>query len=127
MRQELFEQVPQLMDQARERGVAFNSDTLLAELSGATPTDFPIAETGCYAGHYYARVTANADIYYCCNQHPTLHIGSLHDTAFTALWKGERWQRVRQRLSEGRFVSGCGQCGKFDLNRKVMHQLRMLR
>ncbi|MDX1932968.1 MAG: radical SAM protein [Capsulimonadales bacterium] len=124
-RDALRSEVAALIERADRRDVSANFDTLIAELSGATPTEFPIATTGCYAGHYYARITANADVFYCCNQFPRLRIGSLQETSFTQLWHSERWQEIRVRLREGRFVPGCEQCGKFDLNRKVRRLLEM--
>jgi MoaA/NifB/PqqE/SkfB family radical SAM enzyme len=113
-----------LRRRAEETQVAVNWDAFHAELSGSAPTRFPIEETGCYAGHYYSRVTASGDVYFCCNQHPELRIGSLHEAAFRDLWHSARYETVRARLREGGFVPGCEQCGKFDLNRKVWQQLR---
>ncbi len=125
MRCELLAETDALFARATALGVSVNAGTLFAELSGTTPTDFPIVETGCYAGHYYARVTANGDVFYCCNQHPMLRIGSLQEQTFTELWQSDRWQAVRTRLYAGEFVPGCGQCGKFDLNLKIRRQLQM--
>jgi MoaA/NifB/PqqE/SkfB family radical SAM enzyme len=105
-----------------------NLPVLWAELTGApstteTPNRFPIESVGCHAGTHYARITAAGDVLFCCNQHPDLAIGSLHDDSFTELWRSDRWAAVRRRLARNEYLPGCGQCGKFDLNTRVAAEL----
>jgi MoaA/NifB/PqqE/SkfB family radical SAM enzyme len=116
----------ELRGRAEAARVTVNWDAFYAELSGTAPTRFPIEETGCCAGHYYSRVTASGDVFFCCNQHPELRIGSLHEATFRDLWHSARYESVRARLRAGGFVPGCDQCGKFDLNHRIWQQLRTL-
>jgi radical SAM protein with 4Fe4S-binding SPASM domain len=114
-------------EQLEASPVSVNWPVFWAELAGEdSHWGAAIEETGCYAGHYYSRVTASGDVYFCCNQHPTLRAGSLLEDSFTTLWQSTNYQEMRTRLRRGEFVSGCEQCGKFDLNTKVREQLRTL-
>ena len=119
----LFAARPSLVRQARELGVRVNLDVFFAALSGETPEIFPIDQIGCYAGHYYARVDATGAVRYCCNPHPGLHIGSLHEERFADLWWSARWQTLREQLHGGEYLPGCERCGKFDLNARIASQL----
>jgi MoaA/NifB/PqqE/SkfB family radical SAM enzyme len=113
-------------EQLEQSPVPVNWPVFWAELAGET-SDWgaAIEETGCYAGHYYSRITASADVYFCCNQHPTLRAGSLLENSFTMLWQSKNYQEMREQLRNGVFVSGCERCGKFDLNTKVRQQLQV--
>jgi radical SAM protein with 4Fe4S-binding SPASM domain len=107
--------------------VNVNWSVFWAELAGESDDwGAAIEQTGCYAGHFYSRITASGDVYFCCNQHPTLRAGSLLENTFTEIWHAENYQAMRENLRAGKFVAGCERCGKFDLNTKVYQQLKML-
>ena len=100
--------------------VSVNWEVFFAEL--ATESDdwgTAVEQTGCYAGHYYSRITASGDVYFCCNQQPELRAGSLLDNTFTQIWQSEPYQTMREQRRRGEFLPGCERCGKFDLNQKV--------
>jgi len=123
----LLDQMEGLRGQAESVQVTANWEVFAAALRGEKePGASTVDETGCWAGHFYSRVTASGDIYFCCNQHPDLRVGSLHDSSFAELWGSARYQEIRDRLRAGGFVSGCEQCGKLDLNHRVWAQLRTL-
>jgi radical SAM protein with 4Fe4S-binding SPASM domain len=96
-----------------------NLDVLWKELSGSTRNRFPIDDVGCFAGTHYARIEANGEVRYCCNQQPELAMGSVYEQSFADLWASEKWTAMRQQLAEGTYLPGCDQCGKFDLNMRV--------
>lgn len=121
----LLAELPSLRAQAHASGVAANWEVFAAELRGDRSSAAPTAqETGCWAGHYYARVTASGDLYFCCNQNPALRVGSLHEASFADLWRSPRYQQIRDRLRAGSFVAGCQQCGKMDLNHRIGKQVK---
>lgn len=121
----LLAQMNELKAQAATLNVTANWAVFAAELRGIRAEEAPTAEeTGCWAGHYYGRVTASGDVFFCCNQNPTLRVGSLLESSFTELWQSSRWQTLRARLRAGGYVAGCDQCGKMDLNHRVAQQIR---
>ena len=107
-------------------GAVANLGAFYTELSGEAPDRFPIERVGCFAGHWYARVDADANVRFCCNPHSELTLGNLNEASFTALWQGERWQARRTRLAGNDFLPGCERCGKFDLNLRLAERLRVL-
>ena len=105
--------------------VSANWNVFAAELRGVRAEETPtVEETGCWAGHYYGRVTASGDVFFCCNQNPALRVGSLMEASFTELWQSPRWEEIRARLRAGDYIPGCDQCGKMDLNHRVAQQIR---
>ncbi|MBC8102993.1 MAG: radical SAM protein [Cytophagales bacterium] len=122
----LLAQLPALRSQSSALKVAANWDVFAAELRGSERAESAatVEETGCWAGHYYGRVSASGDVSFCCNQNPALRVGSLHEASFEALWTSPRWQEIRDRLRAGSYVAGCAQCGKMDLNHRVASQIR---
>ncbi len=96
-----------------------NFDVLWKELSGTTKNRFPIDDVGCFAGTHYARIEANGEVRYCCNQQPELGMGSIYDQSFADMWTSPKWIAMRQQLASGQYLPGCDQCGKFDLNMRV--------
>ena len=105
--------------------VSANWNVFAAELRGVRAEETPtVEETGCWAGHYYGRVTASGDVFFCCNQNPALRVGSLMEASFTELWQSPRWEEIRARLRAGDYVPSCDQCGKMDLNHRVAQQIR---
>ncbi len=121
----LLAQMGELKEQADALNVAANWSVFAAELRGVRADESPtVEETGCWAGHYYGRVTASGDVFFCCNQNPALRVGSLTESSFSDLWQSPGWQEIRTRLRAGGYVPGCDQCGKMDLNHRVAQQIR---
>jgi radical SAM protein with 4Fe4S-binding SPASM domain len=113
-----------LVEHARRRDVRTNLAAFFRELSGESALSMPIEQVGCHAGHFYSRITAAGDVYFCCNLAPELRVGSLRERSFDDLWRSERYQAIRARLTAGHYVAGCDRCGKFDLNSSVHDRLR---
>lgn len=121
----LLAQMAELKALAVTLNVSANWNVFAAELRGVRAEETPtVEETGCWAGHYYGRVTASGDVFFCCNQNPALRVGSLMEASFTELWQSPRWEEIRARLRAGDYVPGCDQCGKMDLNHRVAQQIR---
>jgi MoaA/NifB/PqqE/SkfB family radical SAM enzyme len=121
----LLAQMEALQKQAAALNVTANWNVFIAELRGVRADESAtVEETGCWAGHYYGRVTASGDVFFCCNQKPELRVGSLMESSFTDLWQSSRWEEIRARLRAGGYVPGCDQCGKMDLNHRVAQQIR---
>lgn len=119
-REALFIQRPHL-----ERvGASANLEAFYTELSGSAPDRFPIEAVGCFAGHWYARVDADARVRFCCNPDESLTVGSLAESTFTELWRSKSWQGLRERLRAGEFLPGCERCGKFELNLSLSRLVR---
>jgi MoaA/NifB/PqqE/SkfB family radical SAM enzyme len=108
--------IPAARARASALGVRTNLDLFAAQVSaseaGTETTD--MAAVGCYMGFVYTRITVDLDVLYCCNT--AARVGSLRETPFAALWEGEAWQALRDRLGAGDFLPGCERCGKFEQN-----------
>lgn len=76
----------------------------------------PIADTGCWMGFVYTRITVDSEVLYCCNTN--VRVGSLTEQSLETLWWGPRWQGLRETLAAGHFFKGCDRCGKFEQNAK---------
>lgn len=117
------ELVPAAQSAARELGVETNLDVFarqLAAMEESGESTAPIAEVGCFVGYTYARVTVSGDVLYCCNTE--IRVGNLAEAPFSALWSGERWNALRDRLRRGEYFAGCHQCGKLAENVKLRRQ-----
>jgi len=111
--------VPAAREAARDLGVATNLDLFERQLRAARGdlrATVPIEGVGCWMGFVYTRITAEQHVLYCCNTE--VRVGSLRDASFAALWAGERWQALRDRLGRGEYFAGCARCGKFEQNAK---------
>lgn len=124
LRANLLAELPRLQKEADAMNVSANWEVFAAELRGETLAGEPITETGCHAGHYYSRIGANGDVRFCCNANPELRVGSLHHSPFATLWQSTRYSNLRSQLHNNNFVSGCDQCGKLDLNRRIWQELQ---
>ncbi|MBC8138557.1 MAG: radical SAM protein [Fibrella sp.] len=124
LRTALLTDLPRLQSLADTLNVPANWEVFAAELRGETLAGESVMETGCRAGHYYGRIGANGEVRFCCNANPELRVGSLHENRFAELWQGGTYTRLRAKLHGGGFVSGCEQCGKLDLNRRVWRELQ---
>ena len=113
----LQEGVPQARQRAEQLGLSSNLEVFALQLSAGPGKTAPIAEVGCFMGHYYARVLVDGSVLYCCNVE--VRVGSLREQRFSQLWLGEAWQRLRQQLRQGEYFESCQQCGKFNQNVKI--------
>lgn len=90
------------------------------EAVGSATAD--IAGTGCLLGHFYARVTVDGTVLYCCNT--DVVVGSLATLPFSAWWRSARWEHWRRRMREGRYLDSCAQCGKWNQNVALSRRFR---
>jgi MoaA/NifB/PqqE/SkfB family radical SAM enzyme len=120
------ELVPEAARVAAALGVVTNLDVFARQLGAGGAATAPIAEVGCYMGHYYSRVLVDGTVLYCCNTEVV--VGSLAGGArFSELWRGEAWQALRARLRAGDFLPSCAQCGKINQNVKIGRKLAAAR
>ena len=113
------EGIPKARSLAEQLGVRTNLELFEKQVAAARRAEeatVPIAETGCWMGFVYTRITVDREVLYCCNTN--VSVGSLKEASFEALWWGERWHRLRETLSTGRFFKGCDRCGKYEQNAK---------
>jgi len=119
------EWVPAAARVAAELGVATNLDVFARQLAAGGAATAPMAEIGCFQGHYYSRVLVDGTVLYCCNTEVV--VGSLAGGArFSQLWHGEAWNALRARLRRGDFLPSCAQCGKVNQNVKIGRRLAAL-
>jgi wyosine [tRNA(Phe)-imidazoG37] synthetase (radical SAM superfamily) len=82
----------------------------------------PIDTVGCFLGGFYARVTVEGTVLFCCNTEVV--VGSLATLPFSAWWRSLRWDYWRRRMREGRYLASCFQCGKFNQNEKLSRRFK---
>jgi organic radical activating enzyme len=84
------------------------------DADGEAGSTADVGATGCFLGHFYARVTVDGTVLYCCNT--DVVIGSLQTLPFSQWWRSARWEHWRRRMREGRYLESCAQCGKWNQN-----------
>lgn len=120
----LQEWIPAGIVRAAKWRIKHNLTALKIQLEAGGLATAPMEETGCYMGHLYARITVDGDVLFCCNHEA--HVGRLvNGRGLAALWQGEAWNHLRQRLDDGEFFPGCARCGKFEQNLKISRELRL--
>jgi MoaA/NifB/PqqE/SkfB family radical SAM enzyme len=93
--------------------------------AGASVADYdtaPIDDVGCFIGGFYARVTVDGTVLFCCNTE--VEIGHLSTMPFSAWWRSGRWTYWRRRMRQGRYLESCFQCGKINQNEKLSARFR---
>ncbi|MBW2257822.1 MAG: radical SAM protein [Deltaproteobacteria bacterium] len=121
----LAEAIPDARTLARELGVPTNLGLFERQVRTAvadTHAITPIEVVGCFMGHVYARVTTEGEVLYCCNTRA--RVDTLDTAPLSALWRGARWQALRDRLRAGAYLEGCDRCGKFEQNAKWSERYR---
>jgi len=111
------EEIPRARQLAEELGVATNLDLFEKQVRAAERdlrATTAIDEVGCFMGFVYARVSAEGQVFFCCNTE--VEVGWLADAPFADLWFGRAWQALRDRLRSGDYFSGCDRCGKLEQN-----------
>jgi len=92
------------------------------EDDGDADATAPIDDVGCFVGGFYARVTVDGTVLYCCNTEVV--IGSLRQLPFSQWWNSARWASWRRRMRDGRYLESCRQCGKLNQNVKLSGRFR---
>ncbi len=116
-----------LIPRAQAFAHAFGLDTDLDDFATQIHLDdhatAPIEEVGCFMGLMYTRITVEGEVLFCCNTEVKVgHLDEIED--FGALWRGERWQALRDSVRRGVYFKGCDQCGKYKQNVKWSQKLR---
>lgn len=113
----LHDLLPRAQAFAHSLQIDTDLDAFATQIDPASHRTAPIADTGCFMGHVYSRVTVEGEVLYCCNTQ--ISVGHLDtDHRFADLWRGPRWQALRDQLRQGRYFDGCHQCGKYKQNLK---------
>jgi MoaA/NifB/PqqE/SkfB family radical SAM enzyme len=119
----LAELVPAARQKASELSVTTNLTVFEQQLRAGGTATAPIEEIGCFMGYSYARVLVDRTVLYCCNT--DVVVGKLEgETRFSDLWRGPRWNQLRQRMREGRYYASCRQCGKVNQNVKLADKFK---
>lgn len=116
------EAVPRARAEAERQGVRTNLhlfEQQLANPDALTTTD--MGAIGCFMGFVYTRVDVSGTVLYCCNTE--IEVGHLADAPLDALWSGERWQQLRERIARHEWFPGCERCGKYEQNVKWSERL----
>jgi MoaA/NifB/PqqE/SkfB family radical SAM enzyme len=117
------EGIPAARAAARGLGVRHNLDLLAEQLAAGEGATAPVERVGCLVGYSYARVAADGTVLFCCD--PGARVGSVADgSRFSDLWRGPRWEALRERMRRGRYLPGCRQCGKLNENVKLSRRFR---
>lgn len=111
--------IPAAKARAADLKVRHNLDAYEAALLG-TKRGLP----RCFAGHFYARVSVEGRVFFCCAH---VDVGSVGQASFASVWAGQRWQAMRERLARGEYLDVCGRCGKHDMNFSLERELEELR
>lgn len=113
-RARLFADLPRAVERAKELGLSTNLDVFAEQLRAGGGDTAPIDEIGCFMGYVYARVLVDGTVLYCCNTEVV--VGSLGEARFSELWRGRRWNELRDRMRAGDYLPSCRQCGKVVQN-----------
>lgn len=115
--------VPEASALADQLGVHTNLGLFARQLAQDTALETtPMDAIGCAMGYVYTRVTVDGDVLFCCNT--SVRVGSLDDGALDALWWGDAWQALRDRIARHEWFDGCERCGKFEQNVKWAERLQ---
>lgn len=122
--------IPQASALAQRLGVTTNLAVFRQQVQAGLDTDgatdgddtAPIADVGCFIGGFYARVTVEGTVLFCCNTE--VEIGSLRTLPFSSWWRSAKWAYWRRRMREGRYLASCFQCGKINQNEKLSRRFR---
>ncbi|MBX7223958.1 MAG: radical SAM protein [Blastocatellia bacterium] len=122
-RQRLSEElIPAARSLASELGVTTNLDVFEAQVRTGGLATAPISEIGCFMGWYYARVTVEGKILFCCSTE--VEVGHLASGLFSEQWFGAAWNQTRAQLMAGQYFPGCNQCGKLNQNVKIGQKIK---
>jgi radical SAM protein with 4Fe4S-binding SPASM domain len=103
-----------------DNNIRNNLDVFANQLTGSA-MEYPINETGCFAGLFYSRIYSNGDVFYCCAH---IKVGNVFELPFSLVWRSEAYNRVRSLMEKNRFYPECRTCGKFNLNFKAREILK---
>lgn len=111
------EGVPEARALAERLGVKTNLHLFEAQIANRdalVTTDMDAV--GCFMGFVYTRVAVDGTVYFCCNT--AIEAGHLDDGELDALWFGDSWQALRERIARREWFAGCERCGKYEQNVK---------
>ncbi len=106
--------IPQAKKRAVELHMPTNLEVFAAQVDAGGDETAPISDIGCFVGAFYARITVEGTVLFCCNTEVV--VGSLSTLPFSTWWRSARWEHWRRRMREGRYLESCGQCGKVNQN-----------
>lgn len=77
----------------------------------------------CFSGYLYSRVYVDGRVFFCCEH---IEVGHMDDGSFGKIWESPGYDKVRQRLHQGKGYPGCARCGKHDMNFTANKQLQAM-
>jgi MoaA/NifB/PqqE/SkfB family radical SAM enzyme len=77
----------------------------------------------CFAGYLYSRVSVDGRVFFCCAH---LEVGHVDDGTFDEVWRGPRYEAMRQTMHQGGTFTACERCGKHDMNVSAEKELARL-
>ncbi|MDP2342231.1 MAG: radical SAM protein [Deltaproteobacteria bacterium] len=114
--------IPEAKKRAATLSVTTNLEVFEAQARTGGDETAPIQDIGCFVGAFYARVTVEGTVLFCCNT--DVVVGSLSVLPFSAWWRSARWEHWRRRMREGRYLESCSQCGKVNQNAALSARFR---
>lgn len=99
----------------KQNKIPNNLDVFASQLSGKK-LEYPIRETGCFAGIFYSRIYSTGDVFFCCAH---IKVGNVFEKPFSKIWTSYAYNRIRERMQDKWFFPECKRCGKFNLNFKA--------
>ena len=128
----LNREIPRCREICRENGIENNLDVFESQIRPLTfnfsksknsrlpgsgsNLEYPIRETGCFAGLFYSRIYTTGEVFFCCAH---IKVGSIFEQPFSQIWQGEAYNKVRTLMDRKEFFPGCKTCGKYNLNFKA--------
>lgn len=107
--------VPLTRKICKQYNIPNNLDVFGSQLSGKK-LEYPIRETGCFAGLFYSRIYSTGDVFFCCAH---IKVGNVFEKPFSKIWTSYAYNRIRERMQDKWFFPECKRCGKFNLNFKA--------
>lgn len=112
--------IPAAAARAKALGVKHNLDAFANQVAGTAKTE---EAPPCFSGYLYSRVYVDGRVFFCCEH---IEVGHMDDGTFGELWASPGYNKVRQRLHQGKGYPGCARCGKHDMNFTANKQLQAM-
>jgi MoaA/NifB/PqqE/SkfB family radical SAM enzyme len=110
--------IPKARKRAQGLSVRHNLDAFERQLRGEKEHLPP-----CFAGYLYSRVSVDGRVFFCC---APMEVGHVDEGRFDEVWRGPRYEAMRQTMHRGGTFTACERCGKHDMNVSAEKELAAL-